>query len=884
MQKLNISFVDPLGLEYNGHTLKERGLGGSEASVVYMARELAKLNFSVTVYNNCDAPGKYDGVYYENVKEGPKTKTPQDVVVSVRSPTIFYPQSTDKVQNAFSGDFVKKAKLRVMWMHDTFSQDDNSIEPLLNEGLLDEVWTLSDFHTNYITNCFHNNSRRNYEVLKNKIWQTRNGVNVFPTTDIKREHDHFVFNSAYSKGMRVLLEKVWPKLKQKIPNAKLTIVGGYYLFPGALPDKQGQDVIQWQTKLKNDKSVTFTGIITPQKISEVLQSAGFLLYPTEYPETFGISTLESIVYRTPVITSVFGALEETAIDLASYKLPYSTAPNNLFPNINENVQVERFVELAYNAWNNRYLYMQKQNYCDNVKDVVGWDKVALQWKQHIYSKTDNYLPVDELKMVRYITNKVNRLFKRRFQNPEDLIEQSIATERRINVVITVRNSEKYIRKCLESVLAQDYQNCRIYITDDSSTDSTVKEITECSRDFKHNKDIKIQLNTERKGAVWNQLSSFDVINNHNDPDYCDMVIILDGDDKLRNDPNIFKRLNNLYWESDIRFTYGSCWSMVDNIPLIAQDYPENIVNKREYRKHLFPWNVPYTHLRTFRADMISGIRLNELKDETGNYMKAGGDTAMFYEMIERCQPNQIRAIKDILVDYNDINPLNDYKINSEEQTRNAKLAISRETKPEPKNDEENKMKSILVAIPTAKYIEPETFKAIYDLIKPNNTQVEFQYFYGYNIDQVRNLIADYSINNRFDWVFWVDSDISFARDTLVKLLSRNKEIIGGVYRQRKPDQILEVFDKSYRSYTDTKTFTTNPFEVGAVGFGCVLTKTSVLQSVGYPQFDYHRAISIENTLSEDVDFCKKAKAVGISTWVDPSIICEHHGKTSYMVI
>ena len=43
------------------------------------------------------------------------------------------------------------------------------------------------------------------------------------------------------------------------------------------------------------------------------------------------------------------------------------------------------------------------------------------------------------------------------------------------------------------------------------------------------------------------------------------------------------------------------------------------------------------------------------------------------------------------------------------------------------------MKTILIAIPTNKYVEPETFKSIYDLIIPDGYRTEFQFFYGYQI-------------------------------------------------------------------------------------------------------------------------------------------------------
>ena len=57
-------------------------------------------------------------------------------------------------------------------------------------------------------------------------------------------------------------------------------------------------------------------------------------------------------------------------------------------------------------------------------------------------------------------------------------------------------------------------------------------------------------------------------------------------------------------------------------------------------------------------------------------MMSGGDTPFFYELIEKIDPSKIYVVKDIIYNYNDENPLNDYKVNNEEQTRNARSALT----------------------------------------------------------------------------------------------------------------------------------------------------------------------------------------------------------------
>ena len=194
---------------------------------------------------------------------------------------------------------------------------------------------------------------------------------------------------------------------------------------------------------------------------------------------------------------------------------------------------------------------------------------------------------------------------------------------------------------------------------------------------------------------------------------------------------------------------------------------------------------------------------------------------------------------------------------------------------------------ILIAIPTARNIEASTFKAIYDLEKPDNAIVTFQYFYGYNVDQVRNLIADWVVKG-YDYLFSVDSDISFPPDTLKRLLNHDVDVVSGLYIQRKPgEHTLEIYETTATGGTANIPYDRlrgrGLVEIAGCGFGCVLVKAEVMQTIGYPQFKYHSAIDHRDTVSEDTDFCTKARANGFHIWADTEILCDHTGSSTYKV-
>ena len=674
---ISIAFLDIIGLPYDGDTLKKRGLGGSESATILMAKELTKLGFKVTIFNNCNKDsnlareGTYDGVqYFDNTILDYKSDFKFDIVISLRT---IIPFITPNLYKQFEGynpqrysAITANAKHKVVWMHDTFANGDLILEDLLVQGHIDEVFTLSDFHSTYVMNCDHG-KRRNMEVLKHKFFQTRNGIVTYKDdVDIRKKDPHlYVFNAAFTKGMAPLVNDIWPKIKAKIPEAKLICIGGFYVFPGQELDAQGKE---W-TKMSNDPKnknlgIEFTGVIKQSEIADILERASYKLFPGAFPETFGISSLEAIAYNTPIIGTRFGALEETAVSEACYMIDYAIEPNSLFPFIPKERQVEKFVHTVIMAHHNRYLHQQKQYACNQIKGVVGWDSVALQWKQHLYRQLGNYLSKEEYRKVCHINSRVRKVFGRRFTNiEENYLPRKV--EQKIVIISPTYNSERYINNCIESVVSQDYDNYEMIVIDDASTDNTYNIAKRWESD-----KIKVIRNEENKGAVRNQIESI--------RKYCkedDIVMFLDGDDSFINDNEILHFYNNLY-DGTTEFTYGSCYSMVDRIPLIAQNYPEEIKQKKEYRKYKFNWNMPYTHLRTFKAGLLNDIDDSNFQDENKNWYKAGGDGSIFYSLIEQADPDKVKVVSDIVYNYNDINPLNDYKINGDEQTKNANRIIN----------------------------------------------------------------------------------------------------------------------------------------------------------------------------------------------------------------
>ena len=131
--------------------------------------------------------------------------------------------------------------------------------------------------------------------------------------------------------------------------------------------------------------------------------------------------------------------------------------------------------------------------------------------------------------------------------------------KKIGVCIVTYNHEKYIARCIESVLEQDYNgDILIYIGEDNSTDNTRKICIEFQRRIP-NKIVLISHN-ENLGLVRNTFDLFSRMQN----DKCNFIAMLDGDDywcdkqKLSKEIRIFEENKNCgLVHSNIALQYGN---------------------------------------------------------------------------------------------------------------------------------------------------------------------------------------------------------------------------------------------------------------------------------------------------------------------------------------
>ena len=191
---------------------------------------------------------------------------------------------------------------------------------------------------------------------------------------------------------------------------------------------------------------------------------------------------------------------------------------------------------------------------------------------------------------------------------------------------------------------------------------------------------------------------------------------------------------------------------------------------------------------------------------------------------------------------------------------------------------------VLIAVPCMDQVPAPFAQSLAMLQKPEGVECTLAMQMGSLIYTSRNSLAQRAIQMDADYVFWLDSDMVFEPDTLVRMLKTLREndldILTGLYFRRVRPYTPVLFDKldirrNICSWSEFHEIPTGLFEVGGCGFGCVLMNAGVFLDV---QAKHGNMFAPLGNNGEDIAFCWRARDCGYKIYCDPSIICGHVGK------
>lgn len=270
----------------------KNALGGSETALANLAKSFPS-NIEIYVCGTV-AEEKTNNVSYinlETLKNMIKT-TPFHTVIISRYIGFYEMFSNISFYQSF------------IWGHDV---------SLYCYGCDIDVNTILQKWTSKITGCvcqteWHKNIFvEQYPLLKDKVFVINNGIVVdnFIYKPIKITN-RFIYTSCTERGLDRLLE-LWPQIIEKLPDAKLFICS-YNKFP------QNDYEIILDNIIKQNNSIKHLGCLNKPQLYELMSSAEYWLYPTNFSETSCITAMEILMSEVICIYYPIAGLVNTVGD------------------------------------------------------------------------------------------------------------------------------------------------------------------------------------------------------------------------------------------------------------------------------------------------------------------------------------------------------------------------------------------------------------------------------------------------------------------------------------------------------------------------------------------------------------------------------------------
>ena len=295
---LTLFFYQPRSIVFDGRTPRQRGLGGTESAIVYLAEALARRRHRVVVFNTCDEAGAHHGVEYARWETlaGRAVADRPDVVVGVRD-----------WQTIGRARF---APLQIFWTGDAWDQPfvqtlaDRSLRAGIDFYMLQSDWQAATFHQHHQIPA--------WQILRTRLGTAASAADLAAPPDAgSRRARRLAYASTPFRGLDVLLD-LFPRIRSACPDAELDVFSSMQVY--GVAQQQDQDQFGAIYRKASQPGVHLVGSLPQLELARRLQQARVLAYPNHYAETFCIAAIEAQAAGCAVVTSQLGALPETVGD------------------------------------------------------------------------------------------------------------------------------------------------------------------------------------------------------------------------------------------------------------------------------------------------------------------------------------------------------------------------------------------------------------------------------------------------------------------------------------------------------------------------------------------------------------------------------------------
>jgi hypothetical protein len=126
---------------------------------------------------------------------------------------------------------------------------------------------------------------------------------------------------------------------------------------------------------------------------------------------------------------------------------------------------------------------------------------------------------------------------------------------------------------------------------------------------------------------------------------------------------------------------------------------------------------------------------------------------------------------------------------------------------------------------------------------------------GTVLSNQRQVLSDTAIDDHYaDHIMWLDSDMTFPEDVIIRLLEHKKEVVCATYSKRvEPFHPTAFYNIDPVEPVDTEGHGLVPIKYS--GMGCLLVKASVIDSMPSPHYPLKWHAPSSTWHGEDMGFC-----------------------------
>lgn len=171
---------------------------------------------------------------------------------------------------------------------------------------------------------------------------------------------------------------------------------------------------------------------------------------------------------------------------------------------------------------------------------------------------------------------------------------------RFYIVSVMFNAQNEVLEHIDMLKQQTYQNFHCVLVDDMSTDQSVSV---ASQAIDHDPRFSLIVNNEKKYKVRNVVDALASVS----PDDEDIVLIVDGDDRLAHE-SVLQKVLDIYMDKNALLTYGSHLNDRGVRADMCRAYSDRVIRRNAFR--YAKWHA--SHLKTFKYKLFKQIRFDDL--------------------------------------------------------------------------------------------------------------------------------------------------------------------------------------------------------------------------------------------------------------------------------